>query len=88
MPEHLAPDVAWPAARMQDAISRVLTLEEEGRITGVMDDRGKFIYISREEMAAVAGFIRDRGRVAIGELSAMSNTFIDLQQRRGSWLTC
>ena len=69
---------------MQDAISRVQTLEEEGRVTGVMDDRGKFIYISSEEMAAVAGYIRNKGRVAIGELSAMSNTFIDLQQRSGS----
>ena len=73
---------------MQDAISRVQALEEEGRITGVMDDRGKFIHISREEMAAVAGFIRDKGRVAIGELSAMSNTFIDLQHRSGCPCAC
>lgn len=69
---------------MQDAISRVQTLEEEGRITGVMDDRGKFIYISREEMAAVAGFVRSRGRVAIGELAAKSSTFIDLEQKCAS----
>ncbi len=34
-------------ACLQDVISRVQTLEESGRITGVMDDRGKFIYISR-----------------------------------------
>lgn len=66
---------------MQDAISRVQTLEEEGRITGVMDDRGKFIYISREEMAAVAEFVKSRGRVAIGELAAKSSTFIDLEQK-------
>ncbi|KAK9908874.1 hypothetical protein WJX75_004133 [Coccomyxa subellipsoidea] len=67
--------------RVQDAISRVQTLEEEGRITGVMDDRGKFIYISREEMAAVADYVKSRGRVAIGELAAKSNTFIDLEQK-------
>jgi hypothetical protein len=66
---------------MQDAIARVQTLEEEGRITGVMDDRGKFIHISREEMAAVAEFIRARGRIAIGELAAKSSSFIDLEQR-------
>lgn len=58
------------------------TLEQEGRITGVMDDRGKFIYISREEMAAVADFIKSKGRVAISELAAMSSKFIDLEQRR------
>jgi hypothetical protein len=68
---------------LQDAISRVQTLEEEGRITGVMDDRGKFIYISREEMAAVADYVKSRGRVAIGELAAKSNTFIDLEQKCG-----
>ena len=66
---------------MQDAIARVQTLEEEGRLTGVMDDRGKFIHISRAEMAAVADFICARGRVAIGELAAMSASFIDLEQK-------
>ena len=57
------------------------TLEQEGRITGVMDDRGKFIYISREEMAATAHFIMARGRVAISELAAQSATFIDLEPK-------
>ena len=70
----------------QDAISRVQTLEEEGRITGVMDDRGKFIYISRAEMAAVAEYIQQRGRVAIGELAAMSASFIDFEPKCASWL--
>ena len=54
----------------QDAIERVRALEAEGRLTGVMDDRGKYIYISREEMAAVADFLTRRGRVAIAELAA------------------
>ena len=66
---------------IQDAISRVQTLEQEGRITGVMDDRGKFIYISREEMAATAEFIMKRGRIAISELAAKSSSFIDLEPK-------
>lgn len=66
---------------MQDAISRVQTLEQEGRITGVMDDRGKFIYISREEMAATAEFIMARGRIAISELAVKSSSFIDLEPK-------
>ena len=70
-----------PTLHVQDAISRVQTLEQEGRITGVMDDRGKFIYISREEMAATADFIMSRGRVAISELAAKSSTLIDLEQK-------
>ena len=68
-------------AHAQDAISRVQSLEQEGRITGVMDDRGKFIYISREEMAATAEFIMGRGRIAISELAAKSSNFIDLEPK-------
>ena len=32
--------------------------------------RGKFIYISEEEMGAVAGYIKKKGRVSIAELAA------------------
>lgn len=67
--------------KMKQAVQAVQALEEEGRITGVMDDRGKFIFISRQEMEAVAAFIRRRGRIAIGELAARSDEFIDLSVR-------
>lgn len=63
----------------QDAISRVQSLQESGEITGVVDDRGKFIHISVEELEAVAKFIKQRGRVAIAELVSCSNTLINLQ---------
>ena len=33
--------------KAQDTIDRVTELLEQGHITGVMDDRGKFIYISQ-----------------------------------------
>lgn len=45
---------------------------------GVIDDRGKFIYISREEMEAVAKFIRQRGRVSLSDLAESSNQLIQL----------
>ncbi len=62
----------------QDAIDRVNDLIEEGRLTGVMDDRGKFIYITNEELEAVAKFIKQRGRVSISELAESSNMLINL----------
>ncbi|KAL4527343.1 hypothetical protein Ndes2526B_g08958 [Nannochloris sp. 'desiccata'] len=65
--------------RTAEVISKVQALESEGRITGIMDDRGKFIYISREEMTAVAEFIRSKGRIAIAELASKSAGFIDLE---------
>ncbi|XP_015763018.1 PREDICTED: DDRGK domain-containing protein 1-like [Acropora digitifera] len=65
--------------RTQDAINRLQTLQEMERVTGVTDDRGKFIYISPEELEAVAKFIKQRGRVTISELAESSNTLVNLQ---------
>nr|CAG4636723.1 EOG090X0N9E [Eubosmina coregoni]SVE70225.1 EOG090X0N9E [Eubosmina coregoni] len=64
--------------KTQDAIDRLQRLVQEGAITGVIDDRGKFIYISHEEMEAVAKFIRQRGRVSITDLAESSNQLIHL----------
>ncbi|CAI5463426.1 unnamed protein product [Closterium sp. Yama58-4] len=52
-----------------------------GRISGVMDDRGKFIFISPDEMKAVASYIRASGRVSIADLAARSNELIDLDAK-------
>ncbi|XP_028600022.2 DDRGK domain-containing protein 1 [Podarcis muralis] len=65
--------------RTQDAINRVQDLMADGTLTGVIDDRGKFIYITTEEMTAVADFIRRRGRVSITELAQQSNSLINLE---------
>ncbi|KAL5021007.1 hypothetical protein ScPMuIL_000162 [Solemya velum] len=64
--------------RTQDVIDRVQELQEEGQLTGVMDDRGKFIYITMEELENVAKFIRQHGRVSIMELAESSNRLINL----------
>ncbi|NXF54508.1 DDRGK protein, partial [Oceanites oceanicus] len=63
----------------QDAINRIQDLMADGTLTGVIDDRGKFIYITPEEMAAVAQYIKQRGRVSIAELAQASNSLINLQ---------
>lgn len=47
-------------------------------LAGVIDDRGKFIYIPMEELQAVAKFIRQRGRVSLAELVENSNSLISL----------
>ncbi|MGH0153836.1 UNVERIFIED_CONTAM: hypothetical protein FKN15_046664 [Acipenser sinensis] len=51
---------------------------EEQEDEGVIDDRGKFIFITPEELSAVAQFIRQRGRVSITELAQASNSLINL----------
>ena len=65
--------------KTDDTIDRVSTLIQEGKLTGVIDDRGKFIFISQEELDAVAKFITQRGRVSISELAENSNRLISLQ---------
>merc|ERR1711962_80869 len=64
--------------KTQEAIDRVNTLMADGLLTGVIDDRGKFIYISQQELEAVAKYIKQQGRVSISDLAASSNKLIRL----------
>ncbi|XP_026827771.1 DDRGK domain-containing protein 1 isoform X2 [Ooceraea biroi] len=59
-------------------VERIQELQANGNLTGVIDDRGKFIYISKDELHAVAKFVRQRGRVSITELAENSNSLINL----------
>ena len=68
--------------RVQDVIQRVQALERMGHVTGVIDDRGKFIYITTAEMEAVAKYVQRKGRVRISTLAMESNKLIDLQPKR------
>lgn len=64
--------------KTQAAIDRIIELQKDNRLSGVIDDRGKFIYISEDELQAFAKFIRQRGRVSIAELAEHSNSLINL----------
>jgi len=61
-----------------NVVERIQELQANGNLTGVIDDRGKFIYISEDELQAVAKFVRQRGRVSITELAENSNNLINL----------
>lgn len=63
--------------KTQATIDRIKDLQQDDIISGVIDDRGKFIYISPEELKSVAKFIRQRGRVSITELAEHSNKLIN-----------
>merc|ERR1719348_394516 len=64
--------------KTQEAIDRVTQLQVDGLLTGVIDDRGKFIYVSQEELESVAKFIKQQGRVSITDLAMSSNQLISL----------
>lgn len=59
-------------------VERIQELQANGNLTGVIDDRGKFIYISEDELQSVAKFVRQRGRISITELAENSNNLINL----------
>lgn len=61
-----------------NVVDRIKELQANGNLTGVIDDRGKFIYISEDELQAVAKFVRQRGRISIAELVENSNNLISL----------
>lgn len=65
--------------KTQEVIDRINRVQEMGLLTGVMDDRGKFIYITEDELMKVKKFIEQRGRVSIVELAKSSNELISLQ---------
>lgn len=64
--------------KTQSVIDRINELKSNGTLTGVVDDRGKFIYVSEIELQSVAKFIKQRGRVSISELAESSNSLINL----------
>ncbi|KAI3420401.1 hypothetical protein GPALN_003700 [Globodera pallida] len=61
-----------------DIVDRLKTLLLEKRLTGLFDDRGLFVYITDEELHAVAKFINQRGRVNLAEIVEHSKKLISL----------
>lgn len=61
------------------AVEKIKYFIENDILTGVIDDRGKFIYISSDELEGVARFINQRGRVSLTELASYSNQLISLK---------
>jgi hypothetical protein len=62
--------------RTQDTVRCIQELEAVRRITGVMDDRGKFIFVSLREMENVSAFIQSGGRTSISALVDKSSAFV------------
>lgn len=59
-------------------MERLQTLLAEQRITGVFDERGKFIYISEEEKQRIKELIKAKGRISIEDLTIECNRIVKL----------
>lgn len=70
--------------RTEDVVDRLTRLEENGTVTGFFDDRGKFIYVSMDEMKEVANLIQKRGRISIQDLATESSRILRLDRLSSS----
>jgi hypothetical protein len=59
-----------------DLVERLTFLEAQGRITGIVDDRGKYIYLTEKELAAIEKIFLQRGRISKAELIKECNKII------------
>eukprot|EP01060_Flectonema_neradi_P013820 TRINITY_DN20547_c0_g1_i1.p1 TRINITY_DN20547_c0_g1~~TRINITY_DN20547_c0_g1_i1.p1 ORF type:complete len:261 (+),score=80.45 TRINITY_DN20547_c0_g1_i1:193-975(+) len=75
--EQLALRYELPVDRV---VSTIESLEADGRLSGIFDDRGKFIFITDDEYTQFAKYIRQRGRVSVSELSAKGNAILNLAE--------
>lgn len=64
--------------KTSDCIDRIRTLLDEETLSGVIDDRGKFIYVSPEELQKIADYINSKGRVSKSDLCKNSGNLVSL----------
>lgn len=62
----------------QEAVHRINSLELNKMLTGVIDERGKYIYITQQEFEAVMNYIKIKGRVNKADLLQECNNLIKL----------
>ena len=63
----------------QDCVARIEQMTADGSLSGITDDRGKFISITAQEFAHIAGFIKAKGRISRSELLKEANRAIRLE---------
>ena len=66
-----------------EAKERMRALEENGRLKGVWDERGRWLELREEEWEAVRRWLADSGRVGVRELTAAVNRLVDCRERSG-----
>lgn len=49
--------------KTNELVEKIKKLEQEGRVSGVFDERGKYLYIEDNEWNAVRNYITAKGRL-------------------------
>ena len=72
--QELAADFKLPA---KDVIARIRELDQEGRLTGIIDDKGRYVYLSMDELRTLAGLMKSRGRIGLRDFVLETNRLVD-----------
>ncbi len=59
-----------------DVVDRLTVLEAQGKISGIVDDRGKYIFLTEKELASIEKIFMQRGRISKVELIKECNKII------------
>ena len=59
-----------------EIVMKLNQFEKEGRILGIIDDRGKYIYITEKEMSLIEKMFMNRGRISKADLIKECNRII------------
>ena len=54
--------------KTQEIVELLQELDSTGSLSGVIDDRGKYLYLEETELEQITRFIDRRGRVTLDEL--------------------
>jgi len=62
----------------KDVVDRINRMLESKKLSGIIDDRGKFIYITDDEFKAVLNLVKRRGRISRTDLVMECNRLIKM----------
>ena len=65
----------------KDTLSRIKDLEENGMLSGVLDDRGKYIFLCEEEIEKILRVLGDKGRLTRAEMREEFSKVVRLEPR-------
>lgn len=66
----------------KEALDKISELESEHLLNGVVDDRGKYICITEQEMDACKRFVNEKGRISRAELVMEWSRIISLEPKK------
>lgn len=66
----------------KEVLQRIRDLEAIDRITGVVDDRGKYIYLKKSELEDVKRYIQAEGKLSRVELVNQCSRIVSIEPSR------